>query len=251
MSDFKSLDRAFKILFVFSKTDKHLTAETIAERAGLPRGSVYRYINALIENKLLEKDEGKNTFRLGFRLLYFSEIIHYNTTLEKVAQPFMERLAKTLEETVQLTIRDDLVGIAIHSVESSAPIKVAPPIGGTVPIHAGANNKVILAFLDSDEWDRACSHELQKFTDHTITDPVDLKTDLKKIREVGYAFSKEELHMGAWGVAAPIFNTNGKAIASIGVSAPLTKHSELKQQAAIELTQAYAKKISESLGFFV
>lgn len=251
MSDFKSLDRAFKILFVFSKTDKHLTAETIAERAGLPRGSVYRYINALIENKLLEKDEGKNTFRLGFRLLYFSEIIHYNTTLEKVAQPFMERLAKTLEETVQLTIKDDLVGIAIHSVESSAPIKVAPPIGGTVPIHAGANNKVILAFADTSEWDTVCSRELQKFTDHTITDSMDLKTDLKKIRELGYAFSKEELHMGAWGVAAPIFNANGRAIASLGVSAPLTKHSELKQQAAIELTQAYAKKISESLGFFV
>ncbi len=250
MSDFKSLDRAFKILFVFNKTDKHLTAETIAERAGLPRGSVYRYINALIENKLLEKDEGKNTFRLGFRLLYFSEIIHYNTTLEKVAQPYMERLAKTLEETVQLTIRDEYVGIAIHSVESSAPIKVAPPIGGTVPIHAGANNKVILAFLDRSEWDVVCSLELQKFTDHTITDPKDLIADLEKTRQNGYAFSKEELHYGAWGVAAPIFNANGKAIASIGISAPLTKHSQQKQQATIELTQSFAKNISESLGYF-
>jgi DNA-binding IclR family transcriptional regulator len=250
MSDFKSLDRAIKILFVFNKTDKHLTAEQIADRSGLPRGSIYRYLNALMDNKFVERDQGQNTFRLGFRLLYFSDIIHYNTTLEKIAQPYMDKLARTLEETVQLTIRDEHMGIAINSVESSATIRVAPPLGGTVPLHAGANNKVILAFCDEHEWQSIFNTPLERFTDHTITDPEVLKRELHYIRRQGYAFSKEELHFGAWGVAAPIFNASGTAFASIGVSAPLTKQSETKQQAAIELTLDFAKKISASLGFF-
>ena len=126
-------------------------------------------------------------------------------------------------------------------------MRVAPPLGKPVSLHAGANNKVILAYRPSEEWDRTCADGLPMLTQNTITDGEVLIHELKSIRSNGYAISDQEMHEGAWGVAAPIIDATGFAIGSIGLSGPIFRRTEDLERRSIELLVEYAHQISSRL----
>jgi DNA-binding IclR family transcriptional regulator len=249
MSSFQSLDRAIDILFVFTKADPRLTADEISQKTNLPRGSIYRYINALMENGLIERNIDKNKFQLGYKLLYFQSVIHHNNVLEDIAYPYMQKIHEITSETVQLTLFRNGQAIPIESIESTASVRVAPPIGLLVALHAGANNKAILAFRPEDEINRQLSQPLEQFTESTITDPVLLKEALAKIRKEGYAWSHEEMHYGAWGISAPIIDQNGISIASLGVSGPTFRMTDELKENTKNLVINASISISEKILF--
>ncbi len=249
MSEFQSLDRAIRVLFAFSRERSRLSAEQIASVADLPLGSVYRYINALVAHGLLERDQQKREYRLGYRLLYFHHVVNNSDTLESASETPMRELAEQTDETIQLTLIRGDRGIAIKSIESSANVRVAPPLGKFMPLYAGANYKAILAFRPAAEQDRVFAGELQRLAPGTILDVDELKEDLQKIRENGYAFSSEEMHQGAWGVAAPIKAGSGEAIASLGVSGPLFRMTDDHLSTCIRLVRDYAQRISDRLRY--
>lgn len=249
MGEFQSLDRAIGILFCFTKEQQQLSAEEIALRVDLPKGSVYRYINALLKHGLLEKVSGTTEYRYGYRLLYFSSVIGYRNILDHISTSYLEKLAEATKETVSLTTIHGDNSVVIKQIESNATVRVAPIVGMPGPIHAGANNKVIIAFRPDSEWDRVCKMGLRKMTFNTITDCNEFRSELRKIREEGYAVSDQEMHVGAWGVSAPILDANGYAIASIGVSGPTFRYTEEVKRISIELTLEYSKAITEKLRY--
>jgi DNA-binding IclR family transcriptional regulator len=161
----------------------------------------------------------------------------------------MEVLAQHCQETVQLTLRRGFQGVIIEVVESPEPLRVAPARGQSVPLHSGALAKAILAFLPKPEIDRYfASGPLQRFTPDTITDPTHLGRELARIRKRGYAVSRQEVVLGAGGVAAPIFDSTGQVIASIGVSAPLQRLTAAKIVETVPEVLRHAEKMSAELG---
>lgn len=225
-----------------------MTAEEIARAADLPRGSVYRYINALIENGLVERSGDGSEFKLGYRLLHFSSAVEIDSSLETVVLPYMERLRNETGETVSLTVlQGSTRAAAISSLEAYANVRVAPPIGDSIPLNAGANHKAILAFRPEDQWATVFAGELPRYTSNTITDPDALADELRRIRSQGYATSDQEIYEGAWGVAAPILDSSGHAIASLGVSGPTFRRSAEVQARSIELAVRYASEITERM----
>lgn len=118
-----------------------------------------------------------------------------------------------------------------------------------MPLHSGALAKAILAFLPKPEIDRyLASGPLQRFTPNTITDPTHLGRELARIRKRGYAVSRQEVVLGAGGVAAPIFDSTGQAVASIGVSAPLHRLTAAKITDIFPELLRRAEKMSAELG---
>lgn len=249
MGEFQSLERAIAILFSFTKEQQQLSAEEIAQRVDLPKGSIYRYINALLKHGLLEKVVGTTEYRYGYRLLYFSSVIGYRNILDHISTSYLERLAEATRETVSLTTIHGDNSVVIKQIESNATVRVAPIVGMPGPIHAGANNKVIIAFRPESEWERVCRMGLRRMTPHTITDCDEFRAELRRIRTAGYAVSDQEMHVGAWGVSAPILDANGYAIASIGVSGPTFRYTEEVRQTSIRLTVEYGKAISDELRY--
>ena len=247
MSSFQSLDRAIDILFVFTKTEPRLTADEIARKASLPRGSIYRYINALMENGLLERNQDSNKFQLGYRLLYFQSVIHHSDVLEEISLPYLRKIHDATGETIQLTIYRNGNVLPIESIESTAAVRVAPSLGELGKLHAGANSKAILAFRPPEEIDEIVSGELERFTETTITDPVKLREELSKIRHDNYAYSHQELHYGAWGMAAPVLDKNGYAIASIGVSGPIFNMDDKVLEDSKRMVMESAAEVSNRL----
>ena len=87
-------------------------------------------------------------------------------------------------------------------------------------MHCGAIRKVLLAWQTPtfiDEYFRTIIIHDQAFP-HVRPD--DLREELKKIRQDGYAITRGEYVNDAVGIGAPVFNSEGELAGSIGIIAP-------------------------------
>ena len=89
-------------------------------------------------------------------------------------------------------------------------------IAATLPAHATALGKVLLAFSPTRIADGLIAKGLTQFTRHTIVAPEKFRHSLTTIRQAHVAVSSGELELGSHCIAMPVF-ADGKVIAAIEV----------------------------------
>ncbi len=91
---------------------------------------------------------------------------------------------------------------------------------------------------------------LEKYTDTTITDEMELLAHLELVRKRGYSLDLGEHEQEVRCVAAPIFDQYGETIAAISVSGPRDRIDPIAQnKELIEGTLIAANNISKNLGY--
>ncbi len=222
----KSVSKALDLLFAFSTDRPRWTPAELAAALRLPLSTTYRYLVTFRDRGVLEEDSQHRTYRLSPRLLQLSETLSADLDLVRRARPLMERLAQQTGETVQLVLRSGDFGVCAERAESPHPLLVRPERGRTIPLHAGASMRAILALLPAQDQRRLLDRPLQRFTEHTITDPRVLRVELQRTQELGYAVSLQEIYPGVRAVAAPILDAGGVAVGSLAVAAPAERLTE-------------------------
>jgi DNA-binding IclR family transcriptional regulator len=105
-----------------------------------------------------------------------------------------------------------------------------------------------MAYLPDEETQAIIRDKgLPKLSTNTITNPEDLKKELTRIRERGYSMSHGETDQGAWGVAVPVWDSNGEVVAGIGVAGPSSRHTDQLAQRYVDLCGEAAGKITAIL----
>ena len=80
--------------------------------------------------------------------------------------------------------------------------------------------------------------------------PDDLREELKKIRQDGYAITHGEYVTDALGIGAPVFNSDGELAGSIGIIAPEIRVDTPEfLDTQKDLVQFYASSLSADLGY--
>src|SRR5204862_5070630 len=121
------------------------------------------------------------------------------------------------------------------------------------PLHAGASQKALLAFLGEEEVGRVATGSLERLCRATITDPEALHANLAEIRERGWAISFEETIIGVWGVAVPLLDEHDGVVAALGLAGPSARlspdevvdHLERLREAAVELAMPLGLDVPE------
>jgi IclR family transcriptional regulator, acetate operon repressor len=93
------------------------------------------------------------------------------------------------------------------------------------------------------------SGPLATYTEHTVTDPDALRTELRAIRTRGFAQALEELEVGLNAVAAPVRQADGRVIAALGVSGPVFRMHAVDIPRLGVLTAEAARAVSRQLGY--
>jgi IclR family KDG regulon transcriptional repressor len=243
----RSLQKGIDILKLFGKEMPLLSVEEIARATDISLPTAYRFVATLKRNGLVERDPSTGRYMLGLRILELGKGVFRKVELETVAAPLLKRLAVESGETVQLTKRHADYGICIDVEESPSALRVAPEKGNMLPLHAGASVQVILAFLPEKERDRISSGELKKITDYTIINSQVLQKRLACIQKEGFALTSSEVYLGSVGLAAPIFNGDNRAIASVAISGPSQRMDQEKCALLKPRVIETAKRISEAL----
>ena len=89
---------------------------------------------------------GGQGFRLGPRLLGLAATAMRELPLRDLAQPVLDRLARSTGESAQLFVRDHHRRVCIAAAESRSELRTIVEIGAELPLTAGSAGKVFLAF---------------------------------------------------------------------------------------------------------
>jgi DNA-binding IclR family transcriptional regulator len=246
----KSAHRALSILELLTREERPLSFAEIGELLGYPRSSLHGLLRTMSDRGWLEQHLATRNFTLGIRAWEAGNTYLRAVDLRDRAMPFMERVRDQLDETVQLAILDGRHNVYVAKAEGTQRLALASVVGRSLEAHATGLGKVLLAGLEPEELDRRLpEHELERHTARTITDPVRLREELRRVRERGYATDDGEYVVGVRCVAVPVYDQAGALAAAMSISIPTVRYTATKRQLGLRLLREAAGDLSSSLGY--
>ena len=242
------IDRMMDLLAALEQRDTGMTISDLTAVLKQPRTSVYRILNTLQGHDVVRRDDA-GAYHLGARLLTLASHVASRASdidLVAITQPFLDQLAAELGEGVKLSVIDNEGVLVLAAAQGRREYALTVAPGQRMPVHAGAASKLLLAYLEPEDLSRWLSRPLSAFTAKTVTDPKRLRTELTRIRRLGWAQDKGENAPSIQASAAPIFTKSGKMVAAVSVpflTGTETARMEVIRMAAIET----GEKISRAM----
>jgi IclR family KDG regulon transcriptional repressor len=244
------LERAFSILDLFTAEHPEWSTTEVSQASDLPIPTAYRILVALRRRGFVTQDGSTKRFRLGIAALELGERARVLVDIRTASVPVLRRLTRETGETALLTAvsEDHRSSVCLERVESPHPLRLSLQPGRRMPLHAGASQKVLLAYLAPDEIERVASGHLERLCRATIVDPGELRAELARIRRRGWARSFEETNVGVWGLAVPILGVHGRLIAAVGIAGPSARMSRVTDREHLARLRAAAADIAKAIG---
>lgn len=245
----QAIERAVAILNAFSAEDPELGVTELAERLGLHKSTVHRFMVNLDAAGLVERNPRTGRYRLGLRIFELGGLVMQQMNLWDEALPFLEGLVRDTGETGHLAVLDGGEAIYIERVESRRALRIPSAVGRGYPAHATNLGKVLLADLPPGRVAEIIAERgLAAYTPHTITDEAELHAELARIRERGYAIDNEEYDEGLRCIGAPVRDHSGHVVAALGIGGPVTRITPERVGELADLVMAAARGLSRRLG---
>jgi IclR family transcriptional regulator, acetate operon repressor len=244
-----TIERAADVLTLFTRVDRaDLGVTEIAAELQLSKAVVHRVLTTLVSKGFVEVDERSRRYRLGPVVLALGVAYIDRIDVRELAMPLLRTLSERTDETATLSLRYGWERMYVDQITPNREVKMTVPLGRAFPLHAGSSSKAFLAFLPPEEQERYLEQQLAALTEHTIVAPDELRSELARIRDRGYAISFGERQSGAGSVAAPVQDHRGNPVAAISVCGPLERfHDEAEQAAGFLLDTT--TQLSRQLGF--
>jgi len=245
-----SLQKALDILCSFDFRTGGLSAQMVSKELNIPLSTTYRYLKTLEEKRFLTRNLDTKRYTLGFMLFQLGNMVVSEMKFIEVLMPHMKSLSSLSGETVFLTILSGWRAVCLERIETRRLIKMSLDRGRSLPLHAGASSKILLAYQEDSFIDSMIQEVgLPKLTSNTITKPSQLKKELRAIREQGLAFSDQEVDLGARAISAPIFDHKGTILGGLSVAGPRERMKKGKTHQLMQLVKDSAKRASYDLGY--
>jgi IclR family acetate operon transcriptional repressor len=137
----------------------------------------------------------------------------------------------------------------VATVESPHLIRMGNTVGRIVPPHASSLGKAITAFQREDVRDRLIrGYGIHRFTEHTITDEMQLKREFERVRARGYSTDADESVVEGMCFGVPILTAQGDAVAAISLSSPkMRMRDEQLQKRVVAALRRSAEAVSRTL----
>jgi DNA-binding IclR family transcriptional regulator len=245
----QTVDRALRLLLLFEEVDQEYRVGEMAAMLGVDKSSASRLAATLANRGFLERVPGSEAFRIGPELGRLGVLsMGGGHNLIELARRPMENLAAETAETVNLARLEDSKVVNIAQVDGAHLVGVGDWTGWKTEPHATANGKVLLAFTENTPEDISFRTPLEAFTEQTITNSKDLRSELDRVRSEGWASTLGELEDGFNGVAVPVSDALGRCRASLSVSGPAYRMSPARLPEIAALCKKAAGELSASLG---
>lgn len=241
----RSVQRAFDVVKAFGPDRPSASLSEVAEASGLDRATARRLLLTLVDLGYV-RQTGRREFALTPRILELGYAYLSGMTLVDLAQPHLQAMSYELHETASLTTLDgdEVVYVALAQSARLGAVRIS--VGTRFAAYATSMGRVLLAGL--------ATHDLEGYlarvpiaprTTHTVQSTDELRAEIDRARDQGWAVADQELEEGLRGIAAPIRDRRGVVVAAANVSTHAGRASEddltsrhlpmlLKTAAAIE-----------------
>lgn len=212
-----AVDKALVLLKQLAEHDRELGVSELARRTGLTKSTAFRLLAILQRNDLVERVG--SDYRLGAQLFDIGTRVYGPTTvlLRERLLPHLADLYVLTHETVHLAVLHDTEIVYVNKIHGHRPARSPSRIGARMPAYCTGVGKALLAF-DHDAAEAAVAAGLHGRTEHTLTDPTDFRSELRRIRQEGIAYDRQEATLGLTCVAVPVMGPGGRPVAALSVA---------------------------------
>jgi len=204
--------KVVSILLTF--TDGNVQSLTeIARLAGLPVSTAHRLVTELAAWGVLERTDDAH-YRPGVPLRVIGSQAVHAASLHERARRVMEDVVTATRANVRLGVLEGLEVAYTEKLVGHRPVSIFAG-DATLPAHATAMGKALLAFSPPAVVDSLLERGLERFTPYTLTTPDRFRRALAVIRLTRVALCRWELELGAAAVAVPVFGGGGTVVAAL------------------------------------
>ena len=175
------IERMMDLLDTLARFPDPVNLKRLANMTGLHPSTAHRILNVMVDYRMVDRVE-PGTYRLGIRLLELGNLAKTRIDLRQEALPYMQELHKSLQETVNLSVRQDDEMVYVERLTSDrSAMRVAHLIGARAPLHVTAVGKLFLLEDGAEQTsDYVSRNGLAVYTRNTIRDPESLTRSWRK-----------------------------------------------------------------------
>jgi DNA-binding IclR family transcriptional regulator len=242
----QSVGRIFAILDSIAGSRRSASLSELAKITGAPKTSLVGLLAGMMAEGCLVRDDA-GRYALGPRVHSLAMRAMAGKELVSLVRPILAQLSEATGETTVLgaLAPDADVVIYLDRIESDNPIRYAVTVGQRRDLYSTATGKALLAYFEPERLKQYLNTTPRKrHTGTTITSASDLLAVLAQIRRDGLARNNDERVVGASGMAAPIFASDGSVVAALLIAGPSERmrvnaknNEKLLRQAAAECTR--------------
>jgi DNA-binding IclR family transcriptional regulator len=242
-----AISRAAAVLRLLGKSDVPLGLQTIARELGLVPSTCLYVLRALVAEELVAFDPATKRYSLEAGVLTLARQWLRRNQFPDLAQPALDRLARSFEVTmlgVQIVGLDHIVTVAVS--QTSANFQLSTQVGSRFPALLSATGRCIAAFGDNPEAQLKARFRTLRWEEPPGWD--EWLAQVAATRVQGYGIDEGNYIAGVTVVAAPVWKAPGPpshALVAIGIGSAL-KRRGVPELAAAMLAQARA--LSAQLG---
>jgi len=239
------LERAFAVIRALSEAQSDGARVTrLAKAVGLTQGTVHRILQALIAEGIVEQDEGSKLYRLSVNFFALAAQAGNPSGMRTLCRPALLRLCASLGDTIFLLVKSSFDAVCLDICEGPFPIRsFTGDIGGRVALGVGQGSLAILAFLPEAEREEIIRFNVPRIRGYGVLDEVYLRTEIERVRQLGYAGRNSGVLDGMAGVAVPILDRTGVAVAALSVGTLAARLSDDRLPMVVELLRRQAEAI--------
>ena len=245
----KSVRKAMDILDVLSEARRPLRVSEISARLNMSVSAVSRLVTTLSKRALVEQDEESGRCYLGLGLTVLGANAVGRRSLDRIAMPVMDELANRIQGYVSLgrLSRGKVVIVrALPNPLSQYGVNLVV----VAPTHACAPGKVLCGGLSEAEiLGILTAQGVDPVTPNTITEPAKFLEAVEAARVDGFAIDNQESAYQARHVACPIFDHDGRVIASLSVGGTTSEFPFSAFPSVIQALNHGCLRISRELGY--
>lgn len=215
-----SLASALEILRCFSEDTRDLGVTEVAERLGMPKSSVSRWMKVMGEAGLLEQDEARRTYRPGPLAFHLGNLYQRHLKVLDLVDESIRELVESTGLTGYVAVLNGTDMVILQTRQGSYPVRLALEKGYRAPAFATAVGMALLARHDDADLRRM--HPAQMHHDVTgYTRSVDeVIAEARRIRKRGYAVASGATFAGFGAIGVAVESQSERQLLAMSLSFP-------------------------------
>ncbi len=240
----QAIDRAAGVLRALQGS-RHLGITELGARLGLPPSTVHGIVKSLQVHGLVVQEPHGSRYMLGPTLLQLSNVYLDTLDVRARAMRWTGDLSARTGLAVRLGVEFFHEVIVIHHEPRPDGSRQMPETGVTIPAHASALGKVLMAHHEAFLTAVLEHGTLRSLTAETVIEPAALRLELAEVLAQGYALEREEAVLGEVSLAMPVTDRDGEAVAALSV---VLASGEDNHDDVLQHLREAARNISRELG---
>jgi len=233
--------RAFDILDCLHNFRRPMVINELAAAMDAPRSTIYQLTKTLLDRSVLDSYSDGRVY-LGRKLFLYGISVPEQYSLIEISKPFIKELAEEVGERVELNGLVDWRQAVLNVADGKRDYFFPLNPGGSYPLPLTASGRFLVDGFD-EETLRSHIPEEDYFRHGTRVITLErFMQESKEAKACGYSIVSNSLDTHLTALTAPIYDSNGAVLATIGFAFP-TGELEANKDRFIEALKQTIDKV--------